>query len=105
MNKMITLAIILIVVSIVTTGIATGTAVMAKKNHHLTDTQKEDSTATDAQGNICNFGSHHDECRDQFLESNAGGNILPAGPGKHFGECEDATADAPLGSKCDVVNN
>ena len=37
-----------------------------------------------------------------FDESNG---FSPAGPGKHFGECEDATTDAPLGSKCDILND
>ena len=30
---------------------------------------------------------------DQFLESKEGGGILAPGPGKHFGECEDAIAE------------
>jgi hypothetical protein len=76
-------------------------AIYAKK-HHLSDTQKEDSTASDAQGRPCNFGPSHDECRDQHLESEG---FAPPGPGKHFGECEDSTADAPEGSKCDIENN
>lgn len=78
-------------------------AIYAKHKHHLTDTEKEDSSASDAQGTPCNFGSHHDQCRDQFLESKEGGSILAPGPGKHFGECEDGSPDAPLGSKCDIV--
>jgi hypothetical protein len=97
--------VLIAIVAIITTASVSLPAVYAKKHHHLTDTQQEDSTASDAQGNPCNFGSHHDQCRDQFLESKEGGNILPAGPGKHFGECEDATAGAPQGSKCDVLNN
>ena len=79
-------------------------AVYAKK-HHLSDTQKEDSTAGDSQGNPCDLGRHHDQCKDQFLQSKEGGKFDPPGPGKHFGECEDSTADAPLGSKCDIEDN
>jgi hypothetical protein len=79
--------------------------VNAKKHHHLSDTQKEDSTASDKQGNTCNFGPSHDQCRDEFLQSKDGGSILAPGPGKHFGECEDSRPDAPLGSKCDVLND
>jgi hypothetical protein len=35
------------------------------KNNGLTDTQKEDSTASDANGNPCDLGPAHDECSDQ----------------------------------------
>ena len=37
-------------------------AIYAKKHHRLTDTEKEDSTASDAQGRPCTFGPAHDEC-------------------------------------------
>lgn len=33
-------------------------------NSQLSDTQKEDSTAFDSNGNPCNFGPSHDECRE-----------------------------------------
>ena len=36
--------------------------------HRLTDTEKEAGIASDAQGRVCNFGPHHDECHDSFLE-------------------------------------
>ena len=80
-------------------------AIMAntKKHHHLTDTEKEDGTATDKVGRLCNEGPHHDECHDQFLESKAGGNIEPAGPGKHLGECEESGDINVLG--CEVLND
>ena len=77
-------------------------AVYAKKHHHLTDTEKEAGTASDSQGTPCNLGPSHDQCHDKFLESEG---FAPPGKGKHFGECEDATQDAPLGSKCDIENN
>ena len=79
------------------------TVVMAKKHHHLTDTEKEDGTATDKVGRLRNEGPHHDECHDQFLESKAGGNIEPAGPGKHLGECEESGDINVLG--CEVLND
>jgi len=78
-------------------------AIYAKKHHHLTDTEKEDGTATDKVGRLCNEGPHHDECHDQFLESKAGGNIEPAGPGKHLGECEESGDINVLG--CEVLND
>ena len=78
------------------------TYVQAKK-HHLTDTEKEDGTATDKVSRLCNEGPHHDECHDQFLESKAGGNIEPAGPGKHLGECEESGDINVLG--CEVLND
>jgi hypothetical protein len=74
-------------------------AIYAKKHHHLTDTEKEDGTAADKVGRE---GPHHDECHDQFLESKAGGNIEPAGPGKHLGECEVGN-DNHLA--CEVLND
>jgi len=40
------------------------TYTQAKKHHHLTDTQKEDSVATDSHGRPCNLGPAHDQCRD-----------------------------------------
>jgi hypothetical protein len=33
------------------------------QNNGLSDTQKEDSTANDANGNPCDLGSAHDECQ------------------------------------------
>ena len=61
-----------------------GIYVNAKKHHHLTDTQKEDSTASDKQGNPCTFGKSYDQCRGEFLQSKEGGGILAPGPGKHW---------------------
>ena len=104
MNKVIGLTSIVIILA-VTSMIGTPVLMANKHHNHLTDTQREDSTASDAQGNTCNFGRHHDQCRDQFLASKEGGNILPPGPGKHFGECEDGDADHPLGTKCDIEDN
>jgi hypothetical protein len=50
----------------------------------LTDTEKEDSTASDAQGRPCTFSPSHDECHDQHLEDT---NNLPALPkGQHYGD-------------------
>jgi hypothetical protein len=40
-------------------------------NNGLTDTQKEDSTASDAQGRPCTFGPDHDECHDEALANDS----------------------------------
>jgi len=85
MRKELTLAISLItILAVLTTASMSLPAVYAKKHHHFTDTQKEDSTASDANGNPCNFGPAHDECR---------GPDIPVHPalvknGEHA-ECED----------------
>ena len=70
MRKESTLAISLItILAVLTTASMSLPAVYAKKHHHFTDTQKEDNTASDAQGNPCNFGPSHDQCRVQFEQS------------------------------------
>src|SRR3954467_3655589 len=106
MNKEIVM--VAVIAILLTTVLATTSPAMyvnAKHHRHLTDTQKEDSTTSDKQGNTCNFGPDHDQCYDQFLQSKEGGSFDAPGPGKHFGECEDCTPDAPLGSKCDIEND
>ena len=77
-------------------------AIMAKKHHHLTDTQKEDSTTSDAQGNTCNFGPHHDECRDQFLQSKG---FAPLKSDEHFGECQPGEGKHEGDTDCEIVND
>jgi hypothetical protein len=66
------------IVAIITTASVSLPAVYAKKHHHFTDTQKEDSTASDANGNSCTFGPSHDECA----------NVLPVEKDQHIGTCE-----------------
>jgi hypothetical protein len=87
------------VVAVITSVSVSLPAVYAKKHHHLTDTEQEDSTASDAQGKPCNFGSSHDECRDQALQEENNFPDLPKGT--HYGECEAAD----VGLKCDVEND
>ena len=94
---------LIVIVAIITTASVSLPAVYAKKHRHLTDTEKEDGTASDKVGRPCNEGPHHDECHDQFLESKAGGNIEPAGPGKHLGECEEVGDNNELA--CEVDND
>ena len=52
------------IVAVMTTASVSLPAVYAKKHHHLTDTQREDSTTTDSNGRACNLGPSHDQCRD-----------------------------------------
>jgi hypothetical protein len=70
-NKLTIIIALIAIVAVITIGdISMGLqTVYAKKHHHLTDTEKEDSTASDAQGNPCNFGPDHDQCRVQFEQS------------------------------------
>ena len=74
--------------------------VNAKKHRHLTDTEKEDGTATDKVGRSCNEGSNHDQCHDQSLEEQG---VLPAGKGKHLGECEERGDNNVLA--CDLCDD
>ena len=71
MNKELRITVVAIVAlaMVLTVGIAGN--IQAKK-HHLTDTQKEDSTSSDIQGRPCNFGPDHDQCRLQFEQSKSG---------------------------------
>jgi hypothetical protein len=74
------------------------THVEAKK-HHRSDTEAEDSTASDSQGRPCTFGPSHDECRDQFLESKG---FDPLKPGEHFGDCQPSEHK---GLECEIIND
>ncbi|MGC2598620.1 MAG: hypothetical protein WA395_10875 [Nitrososphaeraceae archaeon] len=81
---------------------------MAKKKHHLTDTQKEDSTASDSNGRACDFGPSHDECPGTpgHSVSTSGDDTsgMPALPhGQHYGQCEEVGDNNELG--CDIENN
>jgi hypothetical protein len=101
MRKELTLAISSITILAVLTTASMSLPTVYAKKHHLSDTQKEDSTASDSQGVPCTFGPHHDECRDQHLESEG---FAPPGEGKHFGECQPAPADKG-GKDCEIVDN
>jgi hypothetical protein len=62
-----TLTIAIIVIAVI--AMMTAGQVYAKKHHHLTDTQKEDSSASDVYGRPCNFGPDYDQCKVQFEQS------------------------------------
>ena len=75
------------------------------------DTEKEAGIARDAQGGICDFGLHHDECPNTSNtmppgskaddgEDVSGFTILP--PGQHYAGCEE---DIHRELGCDVVND
>jgi len=49
---------------VICAAISFSPAIYVQAKKHLTDTQKEDNTASDKQGNTCNLGSSHDQCRD-----------------------------------------
>jgi len=103
-NSMYVMGMVVVMVTLLTAlVVASPATIVQAKKHHLTDTEKEDGTATDKVGRPCNEGPHHDQCHDQFLESKEGGNILPAGPGKHLGECEEVGNDGHLA--CEVLND
>ena len=87
------------VVTVITSVSVSLAAVYAKKHHHLTDTEKEDSTASDAQGRACDFGPSHDECRDQHLQETE--NMPKIESNQHFGECEQDSG----GTACDICDN
>ena len=77
-------------------------AIYAKHKHHLTDTEKEDSTASDKQDNPCNFGPDHDQCRDQFIESQG---FAPLKSDEHFGECQPGEGKHEGDTDCEIVND
>ena len=85
------------IVAIITTASVSLPAVYGKKHHHFTDTQKEDSTASDANGNPCDFGPAHDECGSTDLSKEP---MIPIHStllkkGEHS-ECEDEGGDIGL---------
>jgi hypothetical protein len=81
-------------------GAPSAQSVLAKK-HHLTDTEQEDSTASDELGRVCDFGPSHTECHDQFLERT--NNLPELLPNQHYGECEAVGPNNELG--CDILND
>lgn len=93
------MAIALIAVVAVMTSVSVSLPAIMAKKHHLTDTQKEDSTTSDKQGNPCTFGPSHDECRDQHLEKTANVPELPSN--QHYGTCEEDSK----GLACDIMND
>ena len=82
------MAIALIAVVAVMTSVSVSLPAIMAKKHHLTDTQKEDRTASDANGNPCIYGPAHDVCGPQLKT----GNINQ--------DCEDKGGD--IGLVCDV---
>jgi hypothetical protein len=99
------------IVAIITTASVSFPAVYAKKHHHLTDTEKEDSTASDSQGRTCDFGSHNDECPNSSnTEPNGttaddGSDVsgfakLPKG--QHYGNCQPSEHK---GLDCEILND
>ena len=61
-----TIAVVILVTSLGSTlmiGAPSAQSVLAKK-HHLTDTEQEDSTASDKLGRLCDFGPSQTECHD-----------------------------------------
>jgi|SRR5689334_7229477 hypothetical protein len=68
-NKLTVIIALIAIVAVMTTGVIIMglQTVYAKKHHHLTDTEKEDSTASDSNGNACTFGEHHDQCAAEFF--------------------------------------
>ena len=110
MNKAYNVSIIAVVMAIMVVGIATSpiTNVMAKKHHHLTDTEKEDSTTSDSNDRACDLGPSHDECPGTpgHSVSTSGDDTsgMPALPhGQHYGQCEEVGDNNELG--CDIENN
>lgn len=93
------MAIALIAVVAVMTSVSVSLPAIMAKKHHLTDTQKEDSTTSDAQGNTCNFGPDHDQCRDQFLQSKG---FDPLKSDEHFGDCQPSEHK---GLDCEILKN
>jgi hypothetical protein len=79
------------VIAVMTTASMSLPAVYAKK--HQSDTQKEDSTASDANGNPCNFGPSNDGCP----------NVLPPGKDQHIGTCEAVGPNN--NAACDICDN
>ena len=82
------------IIAIITTASVSLPTVYAKKHHHLTDTQKEDSTASDANGNECTAGPAHDECLPMDL-SKEGKGWIPSHPVLCEPNPDDKDADCP----------
>jgi hypothetical protein len=103
------MAIVLIAVVAVMTSVSVSLpAVYAKKYHHLTDTEKEDSTASDSNGRACDLGPSHDECPGtpghSISTSGDDTSGMPSLPtGQHYGQCEEVGDNHELG--CDIENN
>jgi hypothetical protein len=104
-----TLTIAIIVIAVI--AMMTAGQVYAKKHHHLTDTQKEDSTASDSQGRTCEFGPQNDECPNSSntepkgTTSDDGSDVsgfakLPKG--EHYGDCQPSEHK---GLDCEILND
>ena len=101
------IALIAVVAAMTTTSMSLP-AVYAKKHHHLSDTEKEDSTASDSNGRACDLGPSHDECPGTpgHSVSTSGDDTsgMPALPhGQHYGQCEERGDNNELA--CDIVND
>lgn len=71
--------------------------------HRLTDTEKEDGIASDANGIPCTFGPNHDGCKDKIADDGTDVSNFPKLPlGQHYGICEE---DIHHELGCDVVND